>query len=995
MDWCVWGSRLRADGANLLRFLKKSDQLVVPLYQRRYSWTEDEWRQLWSDILRVADDPEGPDHFIGSLVQIGGIVLSAGHNPLQVIDGQQRLVTISLLLLALDRTAKRRAEADSGDLDARDLVEEQIYGRYLVDERERGDRRYKLLPNEADRGTYLALVEGTPLPDRPARRVMDGYQFFDTQIHTSGLRLSDLLDATSRLLVVEIALERGRDDPQLIFESLNSTGRDLTQADLIRNYVLMRLAPTEQDDLFRHYWRPMEERLGPVGPEGFDRFVRDYLTMRTAQIPRIDQIYRAFKTYVAASAESPTDVAKDLHRFSAYYAKLVSATEEDDQVKAALADINTLKVEVAYPFLLDVFDDHAEGKISRDELVEVLRIIESYVFRRAVAGVPTNALNKIFASLSREVDEARYLESLKAALMLKEGSGRFPRDEEFRRELLAKDIYNFRNRTYLLDKLENQGRKERVEVSGYTIEHVMPQNPELSPEWQNELGAEWQRIQAEHLHTLGNLTLTGYNSELSDRPFATKLTMPGGFRDSPIRLNESVRTHSRWTEDAIVERGRGMADLAAVVWPAPKLAEEVLERYRSARQRVKSAYTLSDHPALQGPLLGLFEELRLRVGNLAPEVAEEIRKQYIAYRTGRVFLSVVPLTDELKLYLSGIDPEAIDDPDDRLRDVRGVGHWGVGDTEVLVGSQADLGPVMDLVHQAFQAVEDSVSGEEEYPVEAVERIIDQAVTLAEQQAMRRLVEVAVAGGMYPRPWSRAIMLAPPQKRTMALFTVRVNRDGQIEAGCSAENWEAFAGIPGDRVQAVLGSPDWLPVGGVAGLNRITDALEELLADVSFPGRSKRAHWNRRDFYVILGDNDWEDCRSYGYVVASGGPVYTRPLDQLFPGARVFAYYSSPTRGYVGIGTVKAKSTPVREFTVVVDGHEVPILDAPLANRGVLMADDPDDPERCSRLVRVEWQATVPAGRAVWESGLFANQMVVCRLRDEHTIETVQQALATA
>lgn len=281
---------MRADGANLLRFLKNADQLVVPLYQRRYSWTEDEWRQLWADILRVADDPAGPDHFIGSVVQIGGIALSAGHNPLQLIDGQQRITSISLVLLALTRCSQARIQANPSDDDARAIADEQIHARYLVDERERGDRRYKLLPNEADRATYLALVEGTPLPDRPARGVVEAYRFFEAQIESNGRPLNGLLGAISRLLVVEIALERGRDDPQLIFESLNSTGLDLTQADLIRNYVLMRLAPTEQDNLFRHYWRPMEERLGPVGPEGFDRFVRDYLTMRTAQIPRVDQI---------------------------------------------------------------------------------------------------------------------------------------------------------------------------------------------------------------------------------------------------------------------------------------------------------------------------------------------------------------------------------------------------------------------------------------------------------------------------------------------------------------------------------------------------------------------------------------------------------------------------------------------------------------------------------------------------------------------------------
>lgn len=226
---------------------------------------------------------------------------------------------------------------------------------------------------------------------------------------------------------------------------------------------------------------------------------------------------------------------------------------------------------------------------------------------------------------------------------------------------------------------------------------------------------------------------------------------------------------------------------------------------------------------------------------------------------------------------------------------------------------------------------------------------------------------------------------------MALFTVRIRRD-QTETACAPENWEPYAGIPAARAHAALGTGDWAVVDG-PGLNRLTDALEELLSDVSFPGRSVRANWNRRDFYVILGDYDWDDCGRYGFVAASGGSVYTRPLDQLFRGSRVFAYYSGPIRGYVGIGTVTEPSTPVRDFTVTADGQQVPILDAPLQGRDALTRDDPDDPDICSRLVPVEWQATVPADEAIWESGLLANQMVVCRLRDEHTIELVQAELA--
>ena len=302
-----------------------------------------------------------------------------------------------------------------------------------------------------------------------------------------------------------------------------------------------------------------------------------------------------------------------------------------------------------------------------------------------------------------------------------------------------------------------------------------------------------------------------------------------------------------------------------------------------ARQRVRRAYTLADHPTLAGSLREIFEQLRLRVQNLGPEVAEEIHKQYIGYRTGRVFLSVVPLHDELKLYLAGIEPETIKDPGHRVRDVRGVGHWGVGNIEVRLPTHGDLDPVMDLIGQVFQSAEDAVSDEEEYPVEAVERVIELAVTLEDQQALRRLLEVAVAGGMYPRAWKRTVTLAPPQNRTITLVAVRIDDDGGMQAGYANENWEPYAGIPGSRVHSLLGPSGWSAVSGAMGLDRLTDALEELLADVTFPGRPKRAPWNQRDFYVILGDYDWKDCRRYGFVAAGGGAVYTRPLDQLFIG----------------------------------------------------------------------------------------------------------------
>ena len=245
--------------------------------------------------------------------------------------------------------------------------------------------------------------------------------------------------------------------------------------------------------------------------------MRDYLTMKTGQIPNIDQVYESFKAFAQAGELSIADLVADVYHHSKHWVQLAFDRADDRALREALADLNQLKVDVAYPFLLDVLDDYEQGRSPHDELLEVVRLVESYVFRRAIAGIPTNSSTRRSPASSREVDEANYMESLKAALLLKESYARMPGDEEFRREFVVKDVYNFRSRNYLLRKLENHDRKERVDVDSYTIEHVLPQNPDLSPEWQQELGPEWQTVQERYLHTIGNLTLTGYNSELSDR----------------------------------------------------------------------------------------------------------------------------------------------------------------------------------------------------------------------------------------------------------------------------------------------------------------------------------------------------------------------------------------------------------------------------------------------------------------------------------------------
>ena len=337
--------------------------------------------------------------------------------------------------------------------------------------------------------------------------------------------------------------------------------------------------------------------------------------------------------------------------------------------------------------------------------------MESYVFRRLICGIPTNSLNKTFANFSRDIDKSNYLESVQAAFLLKDSYRRFPKDEEFWYEFTVRDVYSLRNRNYLLDKLENYGRKERVLIEEYTIEHIMPQNENLSSEWRTELGVEWEKVQADYLHTIGNLTLTGYNPELSDRPFRVKREMEGGFRDSPIRLNQSLAKVEHWNKDEINRRAETLADRAIKVWPSPNLSQEVLDKYRTRSREDGRTYTLADHSEnLPEHIMDLFQRLRKRILNLDPSVREEIKKWYIAYKTSTNFVDVVLQRKQLRLSLNMRFSE-INDPRALCRDVTNVGRWGNGDVEVGLSSVEDLGYVLHLIQQSYELHKEETVGQ--------------------------------------------------------------------------------------------------------------------------------------------------------------------------------------------------------------------------------------------------------------------------------------------
>ena len=692
---------MKATEAKFLEFLKKSPQFVIPIYQRTYSWTERECRQLWEDILRTGSNDAIAAHFTGSIVYIEkGLYQVSSHSPLLVIDGQQRLTTVMLILEAL---ARRVGEGEPVD----GFSAKKLRSYYLLNPLEEGEHGFKLLLTQTDKQSLLALMQQKPQPAEPSLRITENFAFFEERVRGIGADLTPLCKGLAKLMIVDISLSRDQDNPQLIFESMNSTGRALSQADLIRNFILMGLDTPQQTRLYEDHWRPMEVAFGQGAYDtNFDGFMRHYLTLKTnGEIPNIRAVYEAFKSHAQSpevEAAGIDALVADIHTYARYYCAMALDKETNKDLSLAFRDLRDLKVDVAFPFLLELYDDHAQGRLPPEVFVRAVRLVEAYVFRRAVCTIPTNSLNKTFATFGRVLQKDRYIESIQAHFLTLLSYRRFPRDEEFKHDLSVRDLYNFSRRSYWLRRLENHGRKERAPVDEYTIEHILPQNENLSAMWREAIGPEWQHVQETWLHTLGNLTLTGYNAEYSDRAFTEKRDMHGGFKESPLRLNEGLGALDTWNESTIQQRAKRLAEQAVQVWAPPVLSSEVLEAYRPKVER-PAGYTLDDHLYLaeNSPMRQLFETFRKEVLALDPCVSEVMLHRYVAYKAETNFVDVVAQKSRLRLFLN-LHFYELHDPRGLGRDMTGLGHSGNGDVEVALSTPDELPYVMSLVRQAFE-----------------------------------------------------------------------------------------------------------------------------------------------------------------------------------------------------------------------------------------------------------------------------------------------------
>ena len=570
---------MKANETKVDKFLASNETtFAIPVYQRNYDWTLTQCSQLLNDIIETGKSDNINAHFIGSIVYVHDDVYTAsGLTELTIIDGQQRLTTITLIYIALYRLAQQ--------LDNQMLVN-RIHKSYLINEFAPETEKLKLKPTENNKEALHYILNSQNGEEfKGYSKIIENFNFFKSSINADNYEI--IQRGLSKLIFIDIALDRQRDNPQRIFESLNSTGLELSQADLIRNYILMGLSRTNQEKIYKNYWEVIEKNAKDemLNQTKVSDFIRDFLTLKNKEIPNKSNVYVTFKeNFPTETVDVLEKNLSEIKSLSKFYNKLVNPkNEEDKAVRQQLEFINKLEINVAFPFLMKVYEDYSNEVIEKQTFISILTLIQSFSFRRFIVGLPTNALNKIFMSLYDKVEQNNYLFSIQKSLLLRAGVQRFPRDTETINALKEKDVYNIKskNRTYLLERLENYQNNEPVVIEGnsdITIEHIFPQNPD--PKWKLELGnEEYNFIKETYLNTIGNLTLSGNNGKLGNKYFTDKQMMnedgkEQGYKFSRLWLNRDIKDKENWNKIEIESRSKVIAERFLNIWQYPDIQIE-------------------------------------------------------------------------------------------------------------------------------------------------------------------------------------------------------------------------------------------------------------------------------------------------------------------------------------------------------------------------------------------------------------------------------------
>ena len=685
------------DKGSIYQLLNGQYQYIIPVYQRKYSWlAEVQCTRLWKDIVNMVKQHK-QHHFVGSIVSVAEKYSLMGVQKRLIIDGQQRMTTLSILMIAL-----RDYLVEQG---AGEEVEENI-NMVLKNPSRKGDDAYKMLLTDTDRDIMIKLVDKLPIGEDEDSKIYTNYLYFKKKVAEGILTPDEVYESISKLDIVGIVLDRAQgDDPQLIFESLNSTGMDLSKSDLIRNYILMGLDNDEQKSIYNNYWKPFEKNFPTQdGTDRMDRFFRDYLTMKKGVFIKFDTIYDVFKDFAENSEFSKQEeLAEDIMIYGDLYTNITSEDKKlplsQQALKPIFKEIRILRMEVVYPFLLKVYYDFSKGMITLDEFVRILKLTIAYVVRRTVCEIPTNSMNKTFTTLKNEIHPDDYLNSVEAAFFYLDTYKRFPDDKEFKKCLCKRNMYSIRISNYMYVKMENEGNKETIPYEGYTIEHILPQNKNMRKEWKDALGENYEEIQAQYINNLGNLTLTRYNSEMGDKPFSEKLEV---YKESAMHmLNKYVVQQTTWNKETIEERASKLAECACKAWVYPSMSEEVKTKYQKTEEPVQKCYDLSQYDFNNGLVEILYQKLHEAILQVEPKAKVEYKKLYIAYKLKTNFVDIVVQKSRLRLSIN-LDFDEVYDPSGICRDVTDLGRWGNGDVEIGFDSLSMLDSVIEIIKQAIE-----------------------------------------------------------------------------------------------------------------------------------------------------------------------------------------------------------------------------------------------------------------------------------------------------
>lgn len=690
---------MRAGNTTLNEFLTRQIKMNIPIYQRKYNWSLDECKQLFEDILSIGKDETRKSYFIGSIVvKKDSEELLDPLAEVTLIDGQQRITTLTLIYCVLCNYYK--------NIDER--LCHNIYGNYLVNHDLDETNKLHLTKNDNESLKYIINSISTDkefklTPDNSIN-IYNNYEFFRNQINEENVET--VIKGLKKLIFISVVLDQ-EDNPQLIFESLNSTGLELNKNDLIRNYILMGLDTKHQNELYENYWYEIEQEFKNNG-WFFDEFIRYYLSFESGRLPKRADVYKEFKNH-ANSFENIDDLVKDVHKFAGYFACIRFGKEEDPELRDAFDSLAELDFNVTLPFLLSAYDDYQNSldnpdiNLTRDEFIRIVKHVESYCLRRSICDIPTNSMNKTFARLSKEINKQDYYNYFVAAMFEKDTYKRFPTNEEVQEKLLNQNMYSKRKiLKHVLIAIENTEGKEFVSTENSSIEHIMPQN--LTKDWESELGSNYEEIHGIYLHTLGNLTLTPYNSELGDKSFFDKKTCDNGFCKSKLTLNEGLCELDRWTDKEIIDRTKQLSKKIINIWKYPVKTSRVFDILNHINETGDiEEYTLIDFEELNNRTITrqLFDTLNILILKLDSTVDQVINKQYITYKKNKNFVEIIPLKTGLRLLLD-IPLTELTDTRDSCEDVSNKGRWGTGLTRVYLKDEQDVNYIMDLIKQSYE-----------------------------------------------------------------------------------------------------------------------------------------------------------------------------------------------------------------------------------------------------------------------------------------------------